>query len=292
VSGQLIEQIVNGVILGAIYALMGAGLTLIYGTMRVLNFAYGEFYMLGGYAFLLLTSAAGMPWPLALVLAAVLVFAFAAVTAAGVVQPLLARPGWDFSTIAATLGISIALQNAALAIWGERFQSVPYMVDGTLEVAGLHIPYQRLLIVAAATVLIAGSAAILSFTRFGRAVRATAQDREAARVLGVPADRTSILAFAFGSALAALAGMILAPIYAVSPWMGVPLALKAFAVVVLGGLGSFRGAVVAGLLLGIVEAVGVALTSSEWREAIAFAVLIAVIWVRPWGLYGVERSVR
>ncbi|MEP9351905.1 branched-chain amino acid ABC transporter permease [Xanthobacter sp. KR7-225] len=291
-SGQLIEQIVNGVILGAIYALMGAGLTLIYGTMRVLNFAYGEFYMLGGYAFLLLTSGAETPWPLALVLAAILVFAFAAVTAAGVVQPLLARPGWDFSTIAATLGISIAMQNAALAIWGERFQSVPYMVDGTLEVAGLYIPYQRLLIVAAAAVLIAGTAAILSFTRFGRAVRATAQDREAARVLGVPADRTSILAFAFGSALAALAGMILAPIYAVSPWMGVPLALKAFAVVVLGGLGSFRGAVVAGLLLGIVEAVGVALTSSEWREAIAFAVLIAVIWVRPWGLYGMERLVR
>lgn len=286
------EQLINGLILGTIYALVGSGLTLVYGTMRVLNFAHGEFYMLGGYAFLLLSTLLGMGPLLAIPFSAAIVFAVAAVAAIVIVNPLLEKPGWDFSTIAATLGLSIALQNIALELWGEKFKSVPYFVEGLIEIGDIRLPYQRLLIAAVAVAAIAGTAAILKFTSLGWAMRATSQDAEAAKVLGIRTGYVNMVTFALGSALAAIAAAMLSPIYAVSPWMGVPFALKAFAVVVLGGLGSFPGSIVAGLILGLVEAIGVSLTSSEWREVISFSVLIAVIWIRPWGVFGTRRSIQ
>jgi branched-chain amino acid transport system permease protein len=286
------EQVLNGIILGTIYALLGSGLTIIYGTMRVLNFAHGEFYMLGGYAFLTLTMMLGINPFVALPLAGLVVFLMSGIVASLIIRPLLAKPGWEFSTIAATLGLSIAMQNIALKIWGEKFQPVTYFVDGMIEIAGLRLPYQRVLIALVAFAAVTATALLLRYSRFGRSVRATAQDAEAARVMGIPTGLISVLSFALGSSLAAIAATVLSPIYAVNPWMGVPLSLKAFAVVVMGGLGSFSGSIVAGLVLGIVEALGVQLTSSEWREAISFAVLIAVILVRPWGLFGVKRMVK
>ncbi|MDD3445221.1 MAG: branched-chain amino acid ABC transporter permease [Zavarzinia sp.] len=286
------EQLLNGLILGSIYALMGSGLTLVYGTMRVLNFAHGEFYMLGGYAFLLLTTGLGLHPALAVILAALCVFAFAAGVGFGVIRPLLDKPGWEFSTIAATMGLSIVLQNLALGVWGETFRSVPYFTNAMLEIGDIRMPYQRLLIAIVAAAAIGGTALLLRHTRFGSAIRATAQDPEAARIMGVRTGLVNTLSFALGAALAAVAAAMLSPLYAVNPWMGVTLSLKAFAVVVMGGLGSFTGCIAAGMILGVVEAVGVGLTSSEWREVISFGILIAVIWWRPWGLFGVGRAVR
>ncbi|MGE0715833.1 MAG: branched-chain amino acid ABC transporter permease [Alphaproteobacteria bacterium] len=283
-----LEQVVNGIILGSMYAIMGAGLALIYGTMRILNFAHGEFYMLGGFfVFFLFAQQHIHPVP-AVIVATLGVGLIAALVQRLTVSVLVKREGWAFSTIAVTLGISVFLQNLALALWGERYQSVPYFVDGLLRIGDFRLPWQRVLIFAVAVAVMATMAAVLRWTRFGWAVRATAQDPEAAAVVGVPAARIHTITFALGAALAAVAAALLAPLFAVNPWMGLPLIIKAFVVVVLGGLGSFPGAIVGGFLLGIVEAVGITLTSSEWRDVIAFGVMIAFLWVRPWGLFGVK----
>ena len=283
-----LEQVVNGIILGSMYAIMGAGLALIYGTMRILNFAHGEFYMLGGFFVFFLFAQQGIHPVPALVIAVVGVALIAAVVQRFTINVLLKREGWAFSTIAATLGVSIFLQNLALALWGERFQSVPYFVEGLLQVGQFRLPWQRVLVFAVAVAVMAAMALVLRYTRFGWAVRATAQDAEAAAVVGVPAARIHTITFALGAGLAAIAAALLAPVFAVNPWMGLPLIIKAFVVVVQGGLGSFPGAIVGGFLLGIVEAVGITLTSSEWRDVIAFGMMIAFLWIRPWGLFGVK----
>ncbi len=283
-----LEQLVNGIILGSMYAIMGAGLALIYGTMRILNFAHGEFYMLGGFFVFFLFAQQGIHPVPAVVIAVVGVALIAALVQRLTIHVLLRREGWTFSTIAATLGISIFLQNLALALWGERFQSVPYFVEGLLQVGDFRLPWQRVLIFVVAVSVMAAMALVLRHTRFGWAVRATAQDAEAAAVVGVPAARIHTITFAMGAGLAAVAAALLAPVFAVNPWMGLPLIIKAFVVVVLGGLGSFPGAIAGGFLLGIVEAVGITLTSSEWRDVIAFGMMIAFLWVRPWGLFGVK----
>jgi len=281
-------QIVNGMISGAMYALMATGLALIWGTMRVLNFAHGEFFMLGGFMMLVGLNVLGVPVIPAAMFAALAVFGIAVLLHRAVVAPVMNRPGWEFGTIAVTLGLSIILQDLALLIWGERFQSIPYYVGGIVEILGVRLPLQRVLVFVVALSLVALIAIVLRFTRFGKALRAVASDAEAAEACGIDTGRMHMAVFGIAAVLAGLAGLVLAPILAVNPWMGMPLLLKAFVVVVLGGLGSLPGAVVGGLLLGVVEAIGVTFLSSEWREVMAFALLIVVLWLRPQGLFGVK----
>lgn len=285
----LVEQLVNGVISGSMYALMAAGISLIYGTLRILNFAHGEFVMLAGFALVLLVTEAGLGPVPAAVLAVAAVLGLAAGAHRLIIHPLMRREGWEFSTIAVTLGLSVVMQNVALLLWGEKFQTVPYFVEGEAVILGYALTLQRLLILLIACATILAMTVLLKHSRLGWAIRATAQHADAAAVLGVPTARVHTATFALGCALAAIAGVMLAPIYAVNPWMGVPLVFKGFVVVILGGLGSFPGAILAGFVLGIVEAVGVAVTSSEWRDVISFIVVIIVIWLRPAGLLGVRQ---
>jgi len=285
-----IEQIINGLIIGSMYALIGSGLALIYGTMRVLNLAHGEFYMLGGYFVFFLVVTYGVPSYLAIPLAIFATFVLGALIQRLTIHHLMMQEGWAFSTIAATLGLSIFLQNAALLLFGEQFQSVPYYVSGIVELGGIRMPLQRLLMFAVAVLTIAVMTYVLKWTRLGWAIRATSQDRDAAAVVGIPAQRIYLITFGIAGALGAIAAAMLAPIYAINPWSGLPVLLKGFVVVILGGLGSFPGAIAGGLILGIVETIGVQLTSSEWRDVIAFGLMIGVIWWRPWGLFGNKPS--
>ena len=284
------EQILNGVIIGSMYALIGSGIALVYGTMRVLNLAHGEFYMLGGYFTFYLFVTFGLPAWLAIPLAMAAAFLVGALIQRLAIRSLLGREGWMFSTIAATLGLSIFLQNLALLVFGEQFQNLPYYLDGTLAIGPIRLPMQRVLIFVVALATIAAMTYILKRTRLGWAIRATAQDRDAAQVVGIPAERIYMITFGLAAALGAVAAAMLAPIYAINPWSGMPILLKGFVVVILGGLGSFPGAIAGGLILGMVEAIGVQLTASEWRDVISFALMIAVIWWRPWGLFGVRPS--
>jgi len=280
-----IEQIVNGLVAGSMYALVGGGIALIYGTMRVLNMAHGEFYMMGGYAAFYLVGRA-VPPVLAIPLVAGLLFLVGAAVQRLTVHYLLRQDGWLFACIAATLGLSIAFQNLALIVFGEDYKAVPYYVEGILRLGDIRLPLQRvlMLLVAVGTLLAMGF--LLKKTRFGWALRATSQDSDAASVCGIPVSRIHMITFGLSAALGGVAGAMLAPIYSVSPWMGMPVLFKGFVVVVLGGLGSFPGSIVGGLLLGIVEALGVQITSAEWRDVFGFALMIVVVWARPWGLFG------
>jgi branched-chain amino acid transport system permease protein len=284
-TSQAIEILLNGLIAGAIYALVGSGIALIYGTMRVLNFAHGELLMLAGY--FVLTFATVLQWPLAL--AALATVLLVMLVGAGIqrlaIAPLLEQDDWAFRVIAVTIGLSIALQSAAQLVWGEQFRPLPYFVQGVLVLGEVRMPWQRIAILGVALAAMAISAFVLYRTRLGQTIRATAQDAEAALAQGIPAGLVHTAVFALSAGLAGVAAILLSPLLTVNPWMGLPYILKGFAAVILGGLGSFGGAVAAGFLLGIVEAGAVAVMPSEWRDVVAFGVLIAVIWIRPQGLF-------
>jgi branched-chain amino acid transport system permease protein len=285
-----IEQIINGIILGSTYALVAGGLNLIWGTMHILNFAHGEFYMLGGFGVYFTFALAGIHPIIAIPLTIAAVFLIGMLVERLAIHYLLGRPAWEFSTIVATLGVSIFLQNLALALWGSRFYSVPYFAEGIVAVGDIILTQQRLLIFAISVVTLLLMWYVFKRTRFGFALRAASQDRDTAVLYGVNTYRVYALTFGVAAALAALAGIMLAPIASVNPWMGTPPLLKGFVVVVLGGLGSFQGAILGGILLGVAESLAVILASSEWSEVIAFSALIIVLWFRPWGLLGTKVS--
>jgi branched-chain amino acid transport system permease protein len=282
------EQLINGLVLGSMYAIVASGLTLIWGTMKMLNFAHGELYMLGGYVLYFTLMVFGMHPFWAVFLAMLVVFFVGVLIERLLLHPLLDKPGWDVSPLVVTLGISIFLQNFALKVWGERFKNVPYFIEGTMETAGFRIAYQRILILVVAATVMFGFWMYVKKSRFGIALRATAQDREAATILGINSHRIYMLTFGISSALAALAATMLAPLFLINPWMGIPPQLKAFIVVVLGGLGSFGGAILGGFLLGTIESLAIVFLSSEWKDVVSFLVLILILIIRPSGFFGTK----
>jgi branched-chain amino acid transport system permease protein len=282
------EQLINGLVLGSMYAIVASGLTLIWGTMKMLNFAHGELYMLGGYVLYFTLMVFGMHPFWAVFFAMLVVFFVGVLIERLLLHPLLDKPGWDVSPLVVTLGISIFLQNFALKVWGERFKNVPYFIEGTMETAGFRIAYQRILILVVAATVMFGFWMYVKKSRFGIALRATAQDREAATILGINSHRIYMLTFGISSALAALAATMLAPLFLINPWMGIPPQLKAFIVVVLGGLGSFGGAILGGFLLGTIESLAIVFLSSEWKDVVSFLVLILILIIRPSGFFGTK----
>jgi branched-chain amino acid transport system permease protein len=282
------EQLINGLVLGSMYAIVASGLTLIWGTMKMLNFAHGELYMLGGYVLYFTLMVFGMHPFWAVFLALLVVFLVGVLMERLLIHPLLDKPGWDVTPLVVTLGISIFLQNFALKVWGERFKNVPYFIEGTMETAGFRIAYQRILILVVAATVMFGFWMYVKKSRFGIALRATAQDRESATILGINSHRIYMLTFGISSALAALAATMLAPLFLINPWMGIPPQLKAFIVVVLGGLGSFGGAILGGFLLGTIESLAIVFLSSEWKDVVSFLVLILILIIRPSGFFGTK----
>jgi branched-chain amino acid transport system permease protein len=282
------EQILNGLILGSMYAFYGCGLTLIWGTLQMLNFAHGEFYMLGGYIFYFALTLLGAPPVLGILIAIGGVFLIGFAIERFFIHYLLDKPGWEVSPVVLTLGVSIFLQNFALKAWGERYKSIPYFIEGTLEVFGFRIAYQRLLILVVAVIVMGIFWFFLKRTRLGMALRATSQNREASSLVGINIHRVYGITFGIGGALAALSATMLAPIFLINPWMGLPSLMKAFAVSVMGGLGSLEGAILAGVILGIGESLAVPFLSSEWKEIVSFGILILVLIIRPSGFFGVK----
>ena len=289
ITGRLIiEQLLNGLVLGCMYASVASGLTLIWGTMKMLNFAHGEFYMIGGYVIYFAVTSFGIPPLVSLLLTVAIVFALGALVEKGVIDPLLGKPGWELSPLVATVGLSIALQNGALTIWGERFKNLPYFVDGNLELFGMRMAYQRLIIFAVTAAVMLGFWLFIKKAKFGLGLRATAQDRDAATLIGISHRRVYTITFGMSCAMAALAAALLAPIFSINPWMGHAALLKGFITVVLGGLGSFEGAILAGVILGSIESISVIIFSSEWKDVVAFGIFIVVLTLRPSGLFGTK----
>lgn len=282
------EQLFNGLVLGSMYALVASGLSLVWGSLKMLNFAHGEFYMLGGFAIYFLFAIYGLPALIAVPLALLVVLAVGALVERLTIHPLLDKQGWHENPIIVTVGLSIFLQNLALRLWGERFQNVPYFSEGTLVIAGMRMANQRLIILGVALVTVAAGALLLKRTWLGMSLRATALDRDAATLTGVNVRAVYTWAMAISASLAALAATMLAPIFSVNPWMGHALLLKAFIICVLGGLGRLEGAILGGILLGTVESLTVVFWASEWKDVTAFVLFLAVLWFRPTGLLGTK----
>ena len=280
----LAEQAFNGAMLGSIYVLVALGLMLVYGVLRVLNFAHGALLMLGGYLCQFVFVHLVGNYPLAIVGAIVGLLPIGWALERGIFAPLR---GNLQNQVIASLGLVLVIENLAIVLWGPsalQFRVVDTQVS--VPIGTLHVSVQQLLVIGVGLVCVAGLFAFLNLTKFGTAIRATAQDPRAALVVGIDVNRVHAITFAIGTALAAVAGALLGPLFLVFPQMGDEPLLKGLAAIILGGLGSVWGAVIGGLAIGIVEAVSTLFIPTDYRNAVAFLVIAAVLLLRPQGLFG------
>ena len=283
----LFNQIMSGITLGCSYALVGAGMSLIWGTLQMVNLAHGELYMLGAYMAWLAIKVGGVPVIPGIIIGVICAAAIFFVIQLLTVRPLLAQSGdRGNSPYILTMGLSILLQNVALQVFGERYQNIPYYLDKTYKIGGLTIAGQRLLVIVSSIIVIVALMWVMNNTKLGRGIRAVAQDGEYAPIMGVNSSRMYTVTYMIAGTLAAFAGIMLAPIYSVNPWMGTQVQTKGLACCVLGGLGSFEGAIVGGMIIGIAEALATMLIGTEWKDMVAYLILVVVLWVKPSGLFG------
>ena len=293
----VLSQIVNGVIFGLIYALIALGLTVVFSIMRVVNFSHGEFYMLGGYTLYALTAGVAalfslplvVPTIVALPLAMAVVAMFGMAVERGLLRPVytarMERP--EEYAIILTFGLSLFLQYGALTLVGPYEMTPGSFWEGSKHILGdLYLAGDRLFAAGTSALLIAATLYFVYRTWTGRALMATAQNRVGATVVGVNPIRMNVIAMVLAGLLAGAAGSLLAPVFLVYPDVGQIPVIKAFVIIVLGGMGSIPGAVVAALILGVVESLGSVYISVAYRDVFAFLVLIGVLLFRPHGLFG------
>ena len=283
----LSELIFQGLVRGAMYALMGIGLSLIFGILGVVNFAHGEFFMLGTYVMYFVAAALGLPFLAGVAAAAMILFIVGVLVERTLIEPLRQRAGrdWLLDSFVLTIGLMVILQNLALLGFGSRRRGITTMIEGGVVFGDVTITYERLAILALAVVIVALLAAYIKFTDTGKAIRATAQHPEAAQTLGIDINRIYTVAFGIGAALAGAAGALLISIFPAFPTVGYQPVLKSFAVVILGGLGNIPGAIAGGFLLGIVEAYAIFFMSAGWQSVITPLIIILVLVFRPQGLF-------
>ncbi|MEA2717989.1 MAG: branched-chain amino acid transport system permease protein [Actinomycetota bacterium] len=295
---QFLQQLVNGTVLGATYGLIALGYTMVYGIIQLINFAHGEIFMVGAFAALasqrwvVPDSFAANPWAaLAVMLVAAVVVS---VTAAVLMERLAYRPLRDAPRLApliTAIGVSIFLQELVRIFYpgGNRPQPFPAVITGAVVVGGVRLAWVSVFVVATAVVLMLALQGFIRTTKTGKAMRATAQDPDTARLMGIDTDRVIVVTFALGAALAAVAGVMYGMRFGQIDYrIGFVTGLKAFTAAVLGGIGNVSGAMLGGFVLGMVEVMAVQYIphGSAWRDAWAFAVLILVLVFRPAGLLG------
>lgn len=286
----LIQQVVYGLVIGSSYVLMAAGFSLIWGMMGVLNLAHGEFYMLGAYVAYYASSLLGFN-PIISSLAAIpAIFVFGVLFERSLLSPIYGKPGWETNTVLVTVGASIFLQNVALVIFGEKYKGLPQYFEGDLEIWKIVLSYDRLVVFSVGCLLIAFLWYFMKYTRVGMAMRAISQNRDGASLAGVNVRRIFYVAFGLSAAFAAAAGALLAPIFFVYPTVGTGPLLMAFAIVIFGGLGSVKGAIYAGFLVGVFESLIVLIVSSAWKDVFVFILVIIILTARPRGLFGIREE--
>ena len=284
---EFLSYLISGISLGSIYAIIALGYTMVYGIAKMLNFAHGDIIMVGGYVSFCAMSYLGLPaLPSALL-------AMLACTVLGIIierlayKPLRSAP--SLAVLITAIGVSYFLQNSALLIWKAAPKSYPAVVSGSAEFFGgeLKVPYISLLTIVICLVIMLGLSTFVSKSKMGKAMRACSEDKGAAQLMGINVNRTISMTFAIGSALAAIAGVLLCSFNSqLRPTTGSMPGIKAFTAAVFGGIGSIPGAFLGGLLLGIIEAMAKAYISMQLANSIVFAVLIVVLLVKPSGLLG------
>ncbi|MDO5606492.1 MAG: branched-chain amino acid ABC transporter permease [Paracoccus sp. (in: a-proteobacteria)] len=287
-SQYLFQQIVNGLSLGSLYALIAIGFSMIYGIVRLINFAHGDLVMIGAFASLAMVQA-GVPWPMVAMLALVVGACAGMTIETAVFRPM--RGASQVTGFIATLAVSVLIQNGALLLLSgqQRSFQFPAEMRQRVSMGGVSASMTDLTIIVISLVLIAGLLVMVYRTRLGTAMRATSENLLAARLMGVPVNRTILLAFAIGSALAAFAGLMWGGKFGqIDPLMGATPGLKAFIACVIGGVGSIGGALLGGYLLGMAEVLFVGLLPPEYasyRDAFVFGMLILILLVKPSGLF-------
>jgi len=279
----LIQILVYGAVISAVYAMLAVGFTLIFGVARILNLAHGSFYALGAYAVYTLTAQAHLPLWLAAILAVLLVAAFGMLIERVLVRPLRRS---SLAVLLITLAVALMVEQALLLTFGSEARNVPSMVSTTYHFAGVDISGQRLLALTGGTGVLLGLWAFMQHTRLGLAILAISQDAEAAQYMGIPSDRIYSIVMGLSAGIAAAAGVLVAPFQTVIPGMGLLPLVKAFAIVVVGGLGSIPGSIVGALLLGYSETIIAFKVSIEWSQIVSVAAVLLTLVLRPAGFFG------
>ena len=281
---QLLNILTVGLLLGGIYSLVSVGLNLIFGVIRIVNFAQGEFVMLGLYGAFAAQTAVGLDPYVAPLLVVPALFLLGAAIYWLMLRPLQREP---MMQIFATFGLLMVLENAVLALTdGIGLNVNSALSQVSVSIGPVQLGVARLIVLLAATFVSLGLGWYLKTTLQGKAIRAVAQDRQAARLMGIDVERTYAISFGIGAALAGLAGCLLAPLYTLSPQIGMNFIMPAFAVVVLGGLGSVKGAYIGGMIVGLTDALAGFYLDPALKQAVLFMVFIVVLIVRPSGLFG------
>lgn len=281
----LAPQVINGLSIGVAVVLMALGLTIIFGLLDVINMAHGEFYAIGAYAAVALI-AAGVPFWWALLLTPLLMAVVGYATERGLIQRVFHSGDRHTLTLLLTFGLSIVVEDVLKLIFGANPLRIEAPISGATEMVGLFFPNYRLFVMLFGAVVIAAVWMLVFRTSIGAMVRAAAFDRHMTASLGVPVNIVYAGTFAFGVALAGLAGVLLAPIYSVFPTMGTDFVLIAFSVVIIGGMGSIKGAVIAGLLLTQIQSISSLWISPVWSDPLLFGIMVMVLMWRPQGLFG------
>lgn len=273
----------NGLTLGSIYGLVALGLTLVYGILHIPNFAHGALYMVGAFLSFMFMTELGLHYWIAMVLSAVMVAALAMVCERLVFHPLRHAP--PIHDKIAAIGILLFLEAVVQMLWGADFRRMPTPYMGIMNFDGLIIPEQRALIVVGALVLVVLLQWFLRKTVTGSTIIAMAQSREGAFLVGIDANRVAMITFAISGALAAVAATLFAPINLIYPAMGHLVIMKAFVIIILGGMGSIPGAIIGGMIIGFAEAFGGFYFSTAYKDVIAFGLLVVILSIRPQGLF-------
>ena len=277
------EILIYGAVTSAIYAMLAVGFTLIFGVARVLNLAHGSFYALGAYGAYVLTSIAGLPLWLAAILAVAGVSLFGVLVEKILIRPLRYS---QLGVLMITLAIALVVEQSLFLTFGSEYRNVPAFVDTKINMGGVDVAGQRLLTLVVAGVSIAVLYLFIQRTRLGSAILAISQDADAAKYMGIPSDRIFSLVMAISAALAALAGIIAGPFLSVQPSMHLLPIVKAFAIVVVGGLGSIPGSILAAFMLGYAETIVAYEISTSWTEIVSVLATLLMLVFRPAGIFG------
>jgi len=282
-AAAIVENIINGVVVGLIYAIVAVGFSLIFGVAKIMVFTHGEIYMLGAVGGFYLIRKLGFPYPLAIV----------TITMGGGILGMLLerflRPlrGEDFPTLLATVALAMFIGNASIHIFGFSILSVGTQVQGKINILGTVLTFERLVIVLVSAAVVITLHFFIQRTKAGQAIRAVAQNRDAAQLQGVDVNRSTAMVFLIACAIAAAAGILIAPLYYVDVFLGTPALMRTIIIVIIGGLGSFPGAIAGGLLLGLIESFSYTLIG-PLAHLVSFTIVIILLIVRPKGLLGRE----
>lgn len=282
-----IQLLVLGLVRGSMYALMGVGLSMIFGIMEIVNFAHGELFMIGCYIMYFVAEMLGLPFPLGILASGAGLLIVGIILEKSLISPLRKKAGreWLMDSFVLTIGLMVIFQNLALIIFGSIQRGIPNLVPGQIVLGDVVFIYDHLVILGVAFLTVGLLWYFIKHTSMGKAIRATSQHTEAAQTLGIDVSRMYAIAFGIGAALAGISGALLITLFPANPNAGTAPVLKSFVVVILGGLGNIKGAVAAGILVGLLEAYAMFFLSGGWQNVIVFSVVIAVLVFKPAGLF-------